>query len=246
MKKTISDFINKTIKIIVTFVVTLFTAIISSNNKNIVYDFLNQHGYSDPTVQKVILSAIIAAAIAILQELLGLLYKALLWIIKSYFARLTVEINFRTNNRNTESIKFKPSGGEYEEKQIEIELKIIPAGKISILIFKLLKLQIEIFFNPQIIDVTLVNDQEWFNDSASTRINENQAICINVLDNYHLGGLSMKPYIMTESIVILPKRVKRDTAYIDFKVTSAMGNRISSALCDSNMKELNIECEGGK
>ncbi|MGE8081663.1 hypothetical protein [Peribacillus loiseleuriae] len=246
MKKTISDFIHKTIKIIVTFVVTLFTAIISSNNTNIVYDFLNQHGYSDPTVQKVILSAIIVAVIAILQELLGLLYKALLWIIKSYFARLTVEINFKINNRNTELIKFKPVGEEYEEKQIEIELKIVPAGKISILIFKMLKLQIEIFFNPQIIDVTLVNDQEWLNDNASTRINENQAICINVLENYRLGGLSMKPYIMTESIVILPKRVKRDTAYIDFKVTSAIGNKICSALCDSNMKELNIECEGGK
>lgn len=246
MKKTFSDFINKTIKIIVTFAVTLFTAIISSNNTNIVYNFLNQHGYSDPTIQKVILSAIIAALIAISQELLGLLLKALLWIMKRYFARLTVEINFKINNRNTELIKFKPVGGEYEEKQIDIELKIVPAGKISILIFKLLKLQIEIFFNPQIIDITLINDQEWLNDNSNIRINDNQAISVNVLENYRLGGLSMKPYIMTESIVILPKRVKRETAYIDFKVTSAMGNRICSALCDSNMKELNIECEGGK
>ena len=56
----------------------------------------------------------------------------------------------------------------------------------------------------------------------------------------------MRPYIMTERIVILPKRVKRDTAYIDFRLTSVIGNRISHALCDSNMKELNIECEGGK
>jgi len=225
MKKPISDFINKTIKIIVTFLVTLCTAIISSNNTNIVYDFLSQHGYSDPTVQKVVLSAIIVAVIAILQELLGLLYKAILWIIKCYFARLTVEIGYKINNRNTELIKFKPVGGEYEEKQLEIELKIIPAGKISIFIFKILKLQIEIFFNPQIIDVTLINDQEWINENASTRVSENQAICINVLENYRLGGLSMKPYIMTESIIILPKRVKRDTAYIDFKVTSAMGKK---------------------
>ncbi|WP_242476435.1 hypothetical protein [Bacillus cereus] len=56
----------------------------------------------------------------------------------------------------------------------------------------------------------------------------------------------MKPFIMTESIVILPKRVKRDTAYIDFKLTSVVGSKVSSALCESNMKELNIECEGGK
>ncbi|MBJ7988035.1 hypothetical protein JDS94_29185, partial [Bacillus cereus] len=69
---------------------------------------------------------------------------------------------------------------------------------------------------------------------------------ISVLKNYRLGGLSMKPFIMTESIVILPKRVKRDTAYIDFKLTSVVGSKVSSALCESNMKELNIECEGGK
>ncbi|MDC7767289.1 hypothetical protein POL82_27900 [Priestia aryabhattai] len=246
MKKTIHDFINKTISIIITFAITLFTAIISSNNTNNVYNFLNRHGYSDPTIQKVILSAIIAAAIALLQAVLGLLYKAVLWIIKSYFARSTVEVNFRINNENEESIKFEPVGGEYEEKQVEIELKVIPAGKISIFIFKLLKLQMEIFFNPQIIDITLLNDQEWLNQNASTRISDNESICINVLNNYRLGGFSMRPYTMTENIVILPKRIKRDTAYIDFRVTSAIGSGICIALCDPNMKELNIECEGGK
>ncbi|MCD2334469.1 hypothetical protein [Bacillus cereus] len=246
MKKAFYEFIKSGIKIIVTFVITFVTAIISSNNSNILYDFLNRHGYSDPTTQKVILSAIIAAVVGVIQLLLGLLYKTLLWGIKRYFERLIVDINFKVNNRNKELIKFKPVGGEYVEEQVDIELKIAPAGKISMFILKLLGLQIEIFFNPQIIDVTLVNDQEWLNEKASTRVNEKQAICISILENYRLGGLSMKPFIMTESIVILPKRVKRDTAHIDFKLTSVVGSKISSALCDSNMKELNIECEGGK
>lgn len=113
-------------------------------------------------------------------------------------------------------------------------------------ILKLFGLQIEIFFNPQIIDVTLVNDKEWLNEKAFTRINDQQVICIGVLENFRLGGLSMKPFIMTESIIILPKRVKRDTGYIDLKLTSVIGSRVSSSLCNYNMKELSIECEGGK
>ncbi|OPD56199.1 hypothetical protein [Bacillus anthracis] len=246
MKKAIYDFLKSVIKLIVTFVITFFTAIISSNNSNIVYNLLNQHGYSDPTIQKVILSGIIAVAVGVLQLLLGLLYKTLLWSIKRYFERLIVDISFKINNRYKESIKFKPVGGEYKEEEVDIELEIVPAGKISMFILKLLGLQIEIFFNPQIIDVTLVNDQEWLNENASTRVNEKQTICISVLENYRLGGLSMKSFIMTESIVILPKRVKRDTAHIDFKLTSVAGSKITSALCDSKMKELNIECEGGK
>ncbi|ETT82249.1 hypothetical protein MKZ08_06710 [Viridibacillus sp. FSL R5-0477] len=246
MKKALLDFVKSVRKIIATFVVTFFTAIIASNNTNILYDFLNRHGYSDSTIQKVILSGIIAVVVGVLQLILELLYKVLLWIIKKYFKRLKVDINFKINNRNKELIKFKPVGGEYVEEQVDIELEIVPAGKISMFILKILGLQIEIFFNPQIIDVTLVNDREWLNEKASTRVNEEQAICIGVLENYRLGGLSMKPFMMTESIVILPKRVKRDTAYIDFKLTSVIGSKISNALCDSNLKELNIECEGGK
>ena len=95
MKKALNEFIKSIIKFTVTFVITLFTAIISSNNTNIVYDFLNQHGYSDPTTQKVILSGIIAVVVGIIQSLLGLLYKTLLWSIKKYFERLTVNINFK-------------------------------------------------------------------------------------------------------------------------------------------------------
>lgn len=246
MKKHLHNFIKSTIKLIVTFVITFLTAIIASDNTNIVYDFLNKHGYSDPTVQKAILSGIIVAAIGLLQLLIELIYNGLLWIIKKYFKRLIVNIKFKANNRNKELVKFKPVGGEYEEERVDIELEIVPAGKISMFILKLLGLQIEIFFNPHIIDVTLENDQEWLDESASTRVDEKQAVCIGVLKSYRLGGFSMRPFTMTESIVILPKRVKRDTAYIDFKLTSLIGSKLSRALCDSNMKELSIECEGGK
>ena len=177
MKKNIYEFIKSCIKIILTFAVTFITAIIASDNQNIVFNFLSQHGYSDPTIQKAILSGLIVATVAIVQQILSLLNKMLLLIIKRYFKRLKVDINFKVNNRSKESIKFKSIGGEYEEVQVDIELEIT-AGKISIAILKLFGLHIEIFFNPQIVDVTLVNDQEWLNERARTRIDNSQAICI--------------------------------------------------------------------
>lgn len=246
MKNNIYKFIESLIKIAFTFIVTFVTAMIASDNKNIIYNFLSQRGYSDPIAQKAILSGLIVAAIAILQQIISLTYKTLLWFIGKYFRRLIVEINFKNKNRIRESIIFKPSNGEYKEEQIDIELKIKPAGKISIAILKLLGLRIEVFFNPQIIDVTLLNDQEWLGEKAVTKLDNNQAICIGVLENFRLGGFSMKPYTMTESIIIVPKRVRRDTAYIDFKLTSVIGYRLSRALCNFNAKELNIECEGNK
>lgn len=246
MKKSFSKFVKSSIKIVATFVVTFFTAIIASDNTNSVYEFLNKQGYSDPVVQRAILSGLIVAAIGLLLLVFDLLYKVLLWVVKKYFKRLIVDINFKINNRSKELIKFKPVGGEYEEERVDIEIEIVPAGKVSMFILKLLGLQIEIFFNPHIINVTLENDQEWLNESASTRVDEKQAVCISVLKNYRLGGSSMRTFLMTESIVILPKRVKRETAHIDFKLTSTIGSKMSSALCGFNMKELNVECEGGK
>lgn len=245
MKDIFYNFVSKIIKLIVTFLIALFTVVIASDNSNKLYEFLNKHDYTDPLVQKAILSAAIAGAIGILQELIDLLYKLLLWIIKKYFKRLTVSIKFKKNKRNRDVIRFKPVNGAYVAEQVDIEINIVPAGKIAMMILKLLGLRIEVFFNPHIIDVTLENDPEWLNEKADTKVNQEQAVCISVLKDYRLGGSTIKPFLMTESIIILPKRVKKDTAHIDFKLTSFMGSKLSSALCESDMKDLDIECERG-
>lgn len=244
MKKKIYKYITSIWNLIIGFCITLFTAIIASDKTNFVYDFLNKHHYSDPGVQKAALSAIIVITVGILQLTINLISEWIFWVIKQYFKRLVVEVEFKQNKRIKELLKFRPSQGEYKEERVDIELKIVPAGKISMLILKLLGLQIEIFFNPHIIDITLENDKEWLGESASTKLDERQAICIEVLKNYRLGGSAMKPFDMSESIVILPKRVRKETAHIDVKLTSLIGSKVSRALCDFTMKELNIECEG--
>lgn len=240
------SYITKFWKIIITFIVTFITVVVSSDNTNFVYNILNQIGVTEPALQKSILSAVIVTVIGIVQLLLEVLYKLLLYCIKKYFERLTVYIDFKVKNKSKELIKFKPVAKVYEEVQVDIELNIDPAGKISMFILKLLGLQIELFFNPQIIEVSLVNDQEWCNEKARTKLNEEQVICISVLENYRLGGHTKNSFTITESIIVFPKRLSREIAHIDFKLTSKRWSSISRTLCDSNMKDLCIECEGGK
>lgn len=245
MKNHILSFLKGSFKLVVTGTIAFFIAIVASDNSNIVYKTLDDHDITDQVAQKAILSAMIAFIIGFLDLLLKLLFKLFLWIVGKYFKRLKVSINFKENNRNKKSIKFKPSNGVYKEERIDIEVEVIPEGKISLLILKLLGLQIQVFFNPHILDVTLENDQDWLGEKPVTIIDDKQAVCISVLKNYNIQGSKLKPFKTTESIVIFPKRVKRDTAHIDFRLSSFFGSKLSSALCDSDMKDLDIECERG-
>ena len=245
MIKYFDEFISGFFKVLMTFVITFITAVVSTNNQNYIYTLLEKNGLSDVTLQKAILSGVIVAGIGILQLLLNLIGKVGLWILKIYFKRLTLNIKFKAKNCKNQTIKFKPKGGEYIGEEVDIELEVVPAGKISMLLLKLLGLQVKVFFNPQIIDIHLLNDKEWLNEKTDTRINKEQCICIKLLAEYRLDGSSTNKFIKTERILIIPKRVKSDTTSINFKLSSNFGMKISNALCASNMMELNIECKGG-
>lgn len=245
MKKIFLGFLKGFSKLIVTGLIAFVIAIIASDNSNIFYKTLNEYNITDPVAQKGILSAAIAFVIGSVDLLLKLLFKCSLWIIGKYFKRLKVSIHFKENSRSKKTIKFKPNNGVYKEERIDIEVEVVPAGKISLFILKMLGLQIQVFFNPHILDVTLENDQEWLGEQPVTTIDDKQAVCISVLKNYSIKGSKLKPFKTTESIVIVPKRVKRDTAHIDFRLSSFFGSKLSNALCDSDMKDLDIECERG-
>ncbi|EGO8310956.1 hypothetical protein E3O82_000912 [Enterococcus faecalis] len=167
-------------------------------------------------------------------------------IVKRYFKRLSIDIKFKTKNRYKGCVKFKIAGDVYSEEVIEVEINVSPAGKLSMLILKLLGLKLEMFFNPQIIDITLVNDNEWLDAEAGTTITESQTLSIDVLKNYRLDGKLSNAFRMTEDIIIIPKRVRRATTSINFKLKTVIGSKLGNALCESSMAELIIECEGGK
>lgn len=245
MKKHIGEFINGFLKISATFVITFITATVSTDNQNYIYTFLSKNGFSDVVMQKVVLSGVIVTIVGFFQILCKLIFNLILWGLRKYFKRLTVNINFKVDNHEKEIIEFKPIDGEYSGEQVDIEIEVVPAGKVSMLILKVLGLQLEIFFNPQIIDVFLLNDKEWLNEKATTHVNNENGISIKLLANYRLGGTFEKKFVTTENIVILPKRVRRGTSYLDFKLKSNFGVKISNALCESQINELNIECIGG-
>lgn len=246
MKKIIFKFLKKIIQIFWTFAITFVTAVVASDNQNKIYTFLDKYWNLDITVKRLVLSGLIVGVVGILQAIVWLTNNLFLIIVKRYFKRLSIDIKFKTKNRYKGCVKFKIAGDVYSEEVIEVEINVSPAGKLSMLILKLLGLKLEMFFNPQIIDITLVNDNEWLDAEAGTTITESQTLSIDVLKNYRLDGKLSNAFRMTEDIIIIPKRVRRATTSINFKLKTVIGSKLGNALCESSMAELIIECEGGK
>lgn len=244
MKNNLLQFLEKIGKLLLIFVTTFVTVVLASSKQNIVYTFLDNHGYTDGVTQKAILSAIIALVLGIIQALLWLIGRIILWVISNYFKRLLIDICFKVDGRNKQSIAFEPEGDIYVEKKVDIELTISPAGKLSMFLLKLFNIQVNLFFNPKILDINLENDSEWMGETTDVKLDDNQTLNLFLLKDYTLGGSKNKPFERTETIFIIPKRVKSDTTYIDFKISAILGSRISNVMCEVKLNDLNVRCKG--
>lgn len=239
------NFVKKFIKIIVTFLSTFLIATIASDNQNKVYTFLENHGYADITIKKAVLSALIVATIEIIKLVLELLVKLILLVINNYFKRLFLEVSFKVKGRKKDIIKFKPKNYQYDEQLLDIEIIVTPAGRILMYVLKFLEIYLEIFFNPQILDVSLVDDKKWMDEKTPTRsFIDSQTVCIGVLNEFRLGGNSEDPFRITEKIILIPKRVKGDTTNINLRINTKIGSKFGIALCEFQSEKLLIECEG--
>ncbi|EED2262790.1 hypothetical protein LHM76_001430 [Listeria monocytogenes] len=246
MKKIIFNFLKKLIQILLTFTITFVTAVVASDNQNNIYTFLDRHWSLDANVKRLILSGLIVGVVGILQSIVWLTNSLFLIVVRRYFKRLTIDIKFKIRNQYKDFVKFKTTGNAYLEEGVEVEINVCPAGKLSMLILKLLGLKLEMFFNPEIVDITLVNDNEWLDEEAVTTIIEKQTLYIDVLKNYRLDGKLANAFKMTEDVIIVPKRVKRATTSVNFQLKTVIGSKLGNVLCESSMADLNIECEGGK
>ncbi len=244
MKNNLLKFLEKIWKLILVFITTFSTVILASNKQNFVYTFLSNHGYTDTVTQKAILSALIALVVGIIQAFLWLFGKLFLWIISNYFKRLLIDICFKVDGRNKKSITFQPEVDNYVEKKVEVVLRITPAGKLSMFLLKIFDIQVNLFFNPEILDINLENDSEWMGETANAKLDDNQALNLFLLKDYVLGGSKNKPFKRTETIFIIPKRVKSDTTYVDFKINAFLGSKISNIMCEVKLNDLDVTCEG--
>lgn len=248
MKDIIFNFGAKVAKLCVAFFITLFTVILASDNRNIIYIFLENHGFKDEVMKKAVLSALIALFLGLIQAIIWLLNKLFIWWVSKYFKKLLIELEFRVDGRVSKIAKFEPKDKQYTEKKVNVKLVITPAGKFSMYILKHLDIGIDIFFNPQILDITLENDLEWLGENPSSvdvKLDGKQSLGVNLLRNYKLGGMKTEPFERSVPFFIMPRRLVDASTSVNFKVNSYWMNKISRKMCSVSWKnELNVRCKG--
>lgn len=248
MKDIIFNFGAKVGKLCVAFFVTLFTVILASDNRNIIYTFLENHGFKDEVMKKAVLSALIALLLGLIQATIWLLNKLFIWWLSKYFKKLLIELEFKVDGRVSKNAKFEPKNKQYTEKKVNVKLVITPAGKFSMYILKHLDIGIDIFFNPQILDITLENDLEWLGENSSSvdvKLDGKQSLGVLLLKDYKLGGIKTEPFERTVPFFIMPRRLADATTSVNFKINSYWMNKISRKMCSVSWKnELNISCKG--
>lgn len=250
MKDIIFKFGAEVRKLCVAFFVTLFTVILASDNRNIIYTFLENYGFKDEVVKKTVLSALIALFLGMIQAILWLIKKLFIWWLSKYFNKLLIELEFRVDGRVSKIAKFEPKDKQYTEKKVNVKMVITPAGKFSMYLLKHLDIGIDIFFNPQILDITLENDLEWMGQnppSLDVKLNGKQSLEICLLRDYKLGGIKTKSFERTVPFFIMPRRLADATTSVDFKINSDWMNKISGKMCSVRCNnELDVSCKGEK
>lgn len=226
-------------------IATILTVIYASKKDNLVYEFIDTYLKVDITLKKIILAAVITCFVGLLRAIIDFIYFVVLKITSKYFKKVIIDVVFKENKRKKVNLKFTANNNNYEEKYVDIELNITPPGKILAFALRFLGLKLEIFFNPEIIDIFLKDDQIWANHSkVASGISPEQRLYINLLGGYRDDGNTVNPYLITECLIIMPKRVKKATSTIDFKFKSFIGNKIIKSVCILNIEQLLVECEG--
>lgn len=249
MKKIIYGFLETIVKLLFTFVVIFISVTLSSNNQNFIYKFLDNFGDIDASGKKQLLSAFVVLILGIIQAIIWLILKGLAFLIDRYFKKLGIKFSFKVDGKICSKTVFNPVGGSYEEKEVDVVLDVTPAGKLSMLLFKILNIKVELFFNPKILDLNLKNDPEWMGqDSGISNLDENQMLRIFLLKDYELGGVNNNTFKKTETLIIIPKRVKENSANIDYRISTRLGkSRFSKNMYDVSFKKsLSISCKGVK
>lgn len=224
MKKYLISFLKSAWKLLVTFVILFIVVFISSNPNNEIYKFLDKFSFSDDQ-KKNVLVGIVTLIIGLIELLIILVNKLFIWAVQKLLKKLKVDISFSGVGKSTKIVDkklffYQKSNGLFHENKLKVLLCIYPAGDWTMWILKKLKVRIEIFFNPQLFDVTLDNDQEWISEtdqlSSSISINEEQAICINILDDYRLDSHDRDSFEIEEIIYVTPKGNLKKTSKVDY------------------------------
>lgn len=229
-----------------TFLITIITAFVVTNEKNPIYSFLHSIKMENEIFRKSFLSATVALLIGVLSMIIATFFQ---WICLS-FSKIELEIEIKKNNRKLSKLVFKPdSNNEYPEETINLEVKMQPKGKFSNLVAKWFDVNLEIYFNPGIIDLSLA--EQWEQASLNGFVVSERCIKVHILKPMKIQGEEFltNEHTMSERVEIKPIRVKKQSTYLDYCPTFGNGNfflnRLAKRFLKIKYNQFKIDCEEG-
>lgn len=203
-----------------TFAFTIVLAFTINGSINFLVRFLKFLGVTNETMQKILVSAIIALVFTLLK--VGIIY---CWEKFSLTMQpFDLKISFSSvNSPAISEICFDPINGEYNEQEIEIEMILSPRGKKHVSFMKNLDVFVKIYFNPELLDIQYVD--RWDSKEASF-ILENRTIDIYPLKQFDIEGNSFfsREHTLKEKFLIKPIRVHNGSTYLDYKFNTKNRN----------------------
>ncbi|MBR0622134.1 MULTISPECIES: hypothetical protein [Bacillus] len=220
-----------------TFIITLIVAFIVTNPENFVFNILNKLGYEkNEILKKSILSAVITAIITIV-----LIFISKFWSnIKKNLTKVDVSIITKINGTKRTTCKFSSNNYEYADQDIEIEIVLNPGGKLSNFLLKRIGLKLNVYFNPEILDVSFYD--KWDSDIGGPFRLSERKITIDLLGDIEIKGKNFleSSHKLNEKFKVKPIRVKNNRTALDFEITSEKLGYITRAI---SRFLLTIDCD---
>lgn len=224
--------------------VTIITAFIATNSESRFYLILNYFDLKNESLRKVVLGAMITFLIGIFSTLISTLLR---WFMLS-LSKIEIEISIKQSNRKKTNLCFEPNNkNEYEEEIVNLEVRMNTKGKLSNFIAKWLDINVEIFFNPNIIDISLV--KQWDQASLNGFVISERSVKIYILKNMRIQGATFNSteHVMSEEIQMKPIRVKKQETILDYCPVFGNGNfflnKIATHFLKIKSKQFKIKCE---
>lgn len=226
-------------EILKTFILSLGILMFATSKINFIPNLLNTLGVENEVVENTLISIIITASIEVVKLLSS-------WL----FAKVKVEMSTHVNGSERSEIVFKPtSDSEYEKEYVKIRLIISTPANFLTYLVKKLNLSLEIYFNPEILDISFEN--EWDHENLNNYKMDGRKIRINLLEDIIIGGklYSKQPHNLNIPTMILPIRIEEKDTNLDYTVVlskkNSFYNFFTRFLIDVDSKSLMIKCEGG-
>ncbi|SDJ77801.1 hypothetical protein [Salimicrobium halophilum] len=227
-----------------TFVVTILVAFIATNQENYIYKILDIIGYESDLLKKTVLSAIIALFIGLLSLCITYLWSK----IKLIFQKLDVSFNTKLNGTKRTTMKFSPNDYEYASQDVEFEVNFNPGGWVSNFLIKKLGISLNIYFNPELLDIYFID--KWEIDKHEVFNISERKITINLLGNMEIKGREFKGryHKLNEQFRVKPIRVKNAETALDLVIVSDNFDKFTRLIAKHfitvDFEALKVTCKG--